>query len=308
VVQKAEVEDMNMVKVDWMFDLKDTEGDKIVDRSFTVTLRHGRRTGIRKIYVNKELVERSKDLLKMVKDNGGAYQVPLTRSKSAEIEIINKGSMQGFQYKLSIDDMPIEQQTAAPGNAQANRDELDIGTRAVQLPKSSNGLGMTLRNNPLGPQGVVVWTVEPGKVADQQGIQVGDVVLSVEDSLVNTIDNLVDLVAKSVGVVNMEIAGTAPSKIVELNARLKEDGTREKYGLGLQTTSCGVGILVTEIDPNSAASNSALRMGDCLLSVEGLVPNSPKEAVRLIIGDEPKVDVRSVRFVVINSDPAQAPL
>jgi len=102
--------------------------------------------------------------------------------------------------------------------------------------------------------------------------------------------------------------GTAPSKILELHANLKEDGTREKYGLGLQTTSCGVGILVTEIDAGSAAAKSDLRMGDCIMSVEGCVPQSPKHAVQLIIGDEPKVDVRTIRFVVINSDPTQAPL
>ena len=36
----------------------------------------------------------------------------------------------------------------------------------------------------------MVWTVEEGKAAERAGIVVGDVVLSVEDHIVNEIDNV----------------------------------------------------------------------------------------------------------------------
>ena len=54
---------------------------------------------------------------------------------------------------------------------------MDIGTRSVQLPKTLEGLGMTLRNNP-HRTGVVVWTVEEGRAAANAGLRVGDVVMS----------------------------------------------------------------------------------------------------------------------------------
>ena len=51
VVQREEYEDFNMVSVKWVCT------DAL---PFQIELRHGRKSGIRKIYVNKELVERTK--------------------------------------------------------------------------------------------------------------------------------------------------------------------------------------------------------------------------------------------------------
>ena len=120
---------------------------------------------------------------------------------------------------------------------------MDIGTRAIQLPKSAEGLGMTLRNNP-HRTGVVVWTVEEGKSAAAAGLRVGDVVLSVEAHLVDSIDHLIEYVAAAQGVVSMEVAGLGPSRVVTVvKARDKP------VGLALQLTSCGVGTLVSEVDP-----------------------------------------------------------
>ena len=49
MIQKEEFEDFNMVSVKWIWTLD--------DKAYQIVLRHGRRSGIRKIYVNKELVE-----------------------------------------------------------------------------------------------------------------------------------------------------------------------------------------------------------------------------------------------------------
>jgi hypothetical protein len=277
VVQKAEAEDFNMMKVSWVW-TEDGQTNQI-------DLRHGRISGIRKIYVNKELITREgKSLRNLISDKGSTHYFEIG-SHSACIDIRPKsGVASGFTYQLLVDENPIEQSLGGPTS---DMGRLDIGTRAVQLPKTSDGLGMTLRNNPLGPTGVVVWTVEPGKAAERAGIGVGDVVLSIEDNIVKEIDHLVEYVSRSVGVVHMELAGTAQSRTVVLHKKPYGDDDKLPIGLGLQTTSCGIGILVTEIDPGSAAwackESGGLRLGDAILSIDGTVPSSPKHAVNLIL-------------------------
>ena len=86
--------------------------------------------------------------------------------------------------------------------------------------------------------------------------------------------------------------GTSASRVVQLTKSTK--GDKQPIGLGLQTTSCGVGILVTEIDKGSSAWESELRLGDCILSINGAVPSSPKEAVGFILKAE-----KTVCFVLI---------
>ena len=65
-----------------------------------------------------------------------------------------------------------------------------------------------------------------------------------EAHLVDTIDHLIEYVAAAQGVVSMEVAGLGPSRVVAVvKARDKP------VGLALQLTSCGVGTLVSEVDP-----------------------------------------------------------
>ena len=101
-------------------------------------------------------------------------------------------------------------------------------------------------------------------------------VLSVEAHLVDTIDHLIEYVAAAQGVVSMEVAGLGPSRAVTVvKARDKP------VGLALQLTSCGVGTLVSEVDPHGSAAGSAMKAGDIILSIDGVVPTSPKHAVQL---------------------------
>jgi len=280
VVQKEEIENLNMVKVSWFWQWQST--------THQVELRHGRRSGIRKIYVDKQEIERVKTVKNMLADNGSTHTFQVG-GKTAEIVINPKGSS-GFTYQLVIDGNAIEQNIVGPMSDLP----LDIGTRAIELPKTDDGLGMTLRNNPLST-GVVVWSVEPGKAAEKAGIRVGDVVLSIEAHLIDSIDNLVEYVSECRGVVHMEVAGTAPSRIVSM-VKSKDN---PKVGLGLQTTSCGIGILVTEIDLDGTAAQSHLKTGDSILSIDDVVPTSPKHAVQLIMSSE-----YAVKFVVIGHVPA----
>jgi S1-C subfamily serine protease len=161
----------------------------------------------------------------------------------------------------------------------------------VQLPKTQEGLGMTLRNNPMR-NGVVVWTCEPDKLAERAGLRVGDVVLSVEDHLLESIENLVEYVSEAQGVINMELAGTAPSRLVTV-VKSKD----RPVGLGLQPTSCGVGILISELDPAGSASSSSLKVGDIILSIDSTVPASAKHAVQLIGSSD-----YCIKFVTVGID------
>lgn len=100
--------------------------------------------------------------------------------------------------------------------------------------------------------------------------------LSVEAHLVDTIDHLIEYVAAAQGIVSMEVAGLGPSRAVTVvKARDKP------VGLALQLTSCGVGTLVSEVDPHGSAAGSAMKAGDIILSIDGVVPTSPKHAVQL---------------------------
>lgn len=278
VVQKEEYEDSNMLKVTWFWTWESV--------THQVELRHGRRSGIRKIYIDKQLLERKRSLRNMLSDIGSQHDF-MVGSKPAEISIVPKGTS-GFLYQLKIDGQAIEQNMVGPV---AER-PLDIGTRSVQLPKTPDGLGMTLRNNPF-KTGVVVWTVEEGKAASNAGLRVGDVVLSIEDHLINTIDCLIEYVGEAQDYVNMEVSGLGQSKQIALvKARDKP------VGLGLQVTSCGVGILVTEIDSHGSAAQSAMRAGDIILSIDSVVPTAPKHAVQLIMQAEYIVNV-----VVVGHEP-----
>ena len=288
VVQNEEYEGSNMVKIRWFWEWEGV--------THQVELRHGRRSGIRKVYVDKQLLEREKSFKNMLSDTGSQHEF-VVGNKRGEILIVPKGTS-GFLYQLKIDGQAIEQNlvrrpaprtpaaaplpratvsvraqrvrlSAAPETPSAqplsdlapalgqvgpvNERPLDIGTRPIQLPKTADGLGMTLRNNPF-KTGVVVWTVEEGKAAWNAGLRIGDVVLSVEEHLLDSIDKLVDYVSEAEEYVNMEVAGLGPSKQIALvKARDKP------VGLGLQVTSCGVGILVTEIDQHGSAAQSGER-------------------------------------------------
>jgi len=277
VMQNEVVEDINMVKVTWFWSFDGVTHE--------VELRHGRRSGIRKIYVNKVMVDRIKSLKNWVSDTGSRHEFAVSRLQ-AEIIIVPKG-VQGFHYQLKIDGQDIEQSVQGP----AGEGPLDIGTRALTLPKTSEGLGMTLRNNPF-KTGVVVWTLEEGKAAARTGLQIGDVVLSMEDEILDSIEPLVDIVQRASGVINMEVAGTAPSRTVSV-VKNKD----KNFGISMQVTACGVGILVSEIDPQGCAASSNLKVGDSILSVMDQVASSPKHAKELINNAE-----YVVKFVVVGEE------
>ena len=78
MVQKEEYEDSNMVKVTWIWSWEGV--------THQVELRHGRRSGIRKVYVDKQLLERQKSMKNMVSDMGSQHEF-MVGSRRAEVPI-----------------------------------------------------------------------------------------------------------------------------------------------------------------------------------------------------------------------------
>ena len=87
VVQQQAREDFNMVSVKWVYTLDGA--------TYQIELRHGRKSGIRKLYLNKELLERSKNLSDRFIDRGSKHQFRVG-TKTAEILII-PGRSAGFK-------------------------------------------------------------------------------------------------------------------------------------------------------------------------------------------------------------------
>jgi hypothetical protein len=118
----------------------------------------------------------------------------------------------------------------------------DIGTRSIQIRKTAEGLGMTLRNNP-DTGGVIVSTVKEGKAACTAGLRVGDAVISIEGHPLDSVDRLVEYVSEAEGFVRMEVSalewqvgrGSQPplrlaAPTLPLVAPLPSDGTSPGRG------------------------------------------------------------------------------
>lgn len=164
VVQKEEQEGSHMIRISWFYTYE--------DKTYTIELRHGTRSGIRKIYVNKVLIERDKKLMYAVRSHGSVHDFEVG-PKQARI-VIETGS-RGYNYQLFIDGRIVE---AAP---QAHN---EVPSRMVRVLKDKR-IGMTLQNNSLGP-GVVVVQFQPESAARDAGVQIGDVILQVNGEPVNT--------------------------------------------------------------------------------------------------------------------------
>ena len=213
-MQKEEYEDTNMVHITWFWTWAGV--------THQVELRHGRRSGIRKIYVNKKLEDRVKSMKNLLSDTGSQHSFLLVgprrgRSSScprappaSRISCASTACQSSRTWRAqppgararrapaarpppraavaciaaaahasprapqrpplaarrsrALQTLATACPTAPPptpgpcdaGGPAAER-PLDVGSRSVTLEKSDDGLGMTLRNNPLeeGGGGVV---------------------------------------------------------------------------------------------------------------------------------------------------------
>ena len=121
---------------------------------FQVELRHGRKSGIRKLYVNKELVERTKTIGNLLMDRGSTHNLKIgDRSATVTIE---RGKGASFKYSLSVDGEEIERDIGISAAGLAG----ELGTHYVRPTVTDDGFGMTLANCGQRQDGVVVLELE----------------------------------------------------------------------------------------------------------------------------------------------------
>ncbi|KAG8468006.1 hypothetical protein KFE25_007058 [Diacronema lutheri] len=164
VVQKEEPEGVNMIKISWFYILE--------DKTYTIELRHGRLSGIRKIYVNKELILRDKRIVYALSARASMHDFDVGPKRA---RIVVEPASGAYSYQLFIDGRIVE---SAPPAA------TEIKSKIVRVVKDRR-IGMTLQNNANGP-GVVVVHFQPESAARDAGVAIGDILLSVNGEPTNT--------------------------------------------------------------------------------------------------------------------------
>ncbi|XP_047684956.1 whirlin isoform X6 [Prionailurus viverrinus] len=132
---------------------------------------------------------------------------------------------------------------------------------SLRRAKAHEGLGFSIRGGSEHGVGIYVSLVEPGSLAEKEGLRVGDQILRVNDK---------------------SLARVTHAEAVKVNLVL---GDGRSLGLTIRGgAEYGLGIYVTGVDPGSEAESSGLKVGDQILEVNGrsFLNVLHDEAVRLL--------------------------
>ncbi|XP_034520267.1 whirlin isoform X6 [Ailuropoda melanoleuca] len=117
---------------------------------------------------------------------------------------------------------------------------------SLRRAKAHEGLGFSIRGGSEHGVGIYVSLVEPGSLAEKEGLRVGDQILRVNDK---------------------SLARVTHAEAVKVNLVL---GDGRSLGLTIRGgAEYGLGIYVTGVDPGSEAEGSGLKVGDQILEVNG---------------------------------------
>lgn len=141
VVQNLELREHHTTYVSWLW--------TFAGESHTVELSHGRRTGQRKIWVDKVLHEHNRTIMQRIVIQGSNHKFTVG---GKQVELSTAPVVKGFEYQLKIEGHSIEECVEGDRNP-ATR---ELGTRLLQLPKPVGGIGVTLIPNAQNGPGMVV--------------------------------------------------------------------------------------------------------------------------------------------------------
>uniref|UniRef100_A0A2K5D128 Whirlin n=1 Tax=Aotus nancymaae TaxID=37293 RepID=A0A2K5D128_AOTNA len=176
---------------------------------------------------------------------------------------------------------------------------------SLRRAKAHEGLGFSIRGGSEHGVGIYVSLVEPGSLAEKEGLRVGDQILRVNDKSLARVTHA-EAVKPAVSRTSIEPAAACRSPACSLpsstgltracltnSVLLSEEQTRVNLVLGdgrsLGLTirggaEYGLGIYITGVDPGSEAEGSGLKVGDQILEVNGwsFLNILHDEAVRLL--------------------------
>lgn len=188
-------------------------------------------------------------------------------------------------------------------------------------------LGITIQNItpdlrkafklPKDTKGVLIAQIEENSSADEAGLQVGDVIISVDGKDVKTVSQLRNFIGlrRKGNTVNLQIIREGRTKNIKANIgktsllskflKLNGDEIEEKLaGVKFANTDDNSGVLVTYVEPGSKAIINGLKSGDLIVEANRLKVSSLEDLIAATEKDDKKLLLRierddSALFLVI---------
>jgi regulator of sigma E protease len=117
-----------------------------------------------------------------------------------------------------------------------------------------------------GNQGIMVHSVAAGSVAEQAGIQAGDVILQIDDTVVTEFGDLGDALNSNPGTAKTVVMQRSGVELDPITVHPQYDQERDRYILGVSLSSWL--DMVTGVDADSPVAQS-IKSGDAILRVNG---------------------------------------
>jgi regulator of sigma E protease len=115
-------------------------------------------------------------------------------------------------------------------------------------------------------RGIMVHSVAAGSVAEQAGIQAGDVILQIDDTLVTEFGGLGDALNANPGKEKTVVLQRGGKELDPITVQPQYDEKRERYVLGVSLSSWL--DMVTSVDADSPVAGE-IQAGDSILRVDG---------------------------------------
>jgi regulator of sigma E protease len=115
-------------------------------------------------------------------------------------------------------------------------------------------------------QGIMVHSVVAGSVAEQAGIQAGDVILRIDDTAVDEFGDISEALNANPGTSNVVLVQRGGTEMDPISVQPQYDAERERYVLGVSLLSWL--DMVTSVEADSPAA-AAIEAGDAILRVDG---------------------------------------